>query len=175
MGHFLLTVFFRYPIQYSATSVIVKIHINIRQRDTVRIQETFKQQVIFNRVNLSNSQAIGHRRTGGRTTSRSHRNIQFLTGSPNKILHNQEVTRETHGLHNMEFELDTFACFLIQHFSIASVRSFQRQLLQIVGFQFDTVQLVIATQFINLGQSSILAHHHVTILILRKFIEQVLF
>ena len=175
MGHFLLTIFLCYPIQHTSTSVIVEVHIDIRQRDTVRIQETLKQQVVFNRVNLRNPQTIGHCRTGSRTTTRPYRHIQFLTGSPNKVLHDQEIPRETHGLHNMKFELDTFACFFIQHFPITSVRTFQSQLFQIVGFQFDTIQLIIATQFFNFTMGSILAQHHVTIFVPCKLIKQIFF
>lgn len=69
--HLFLSILLRYPVQHATTSVIIEVHINIRQRDTVRIQETLEQQVVLNRVNLRNTQAVSYRRTRRRTTSRS--------------------------------------------------------------------------------------------------------
>ncbi len=126
MRHLFLTIFFSYPIQYSSTTIIIKIHINIRQRNTVGIQETFEQQIVCNRVYFSDTQTICYGRTCRRSTSRSHRHIQFFTRGTNKILHNQEVTGKTHRLHNMKFEFDPFLHFLTQYFSITLMRTFQR-------------------------------------------------
>ena len=126
MRHLFLTIFFSYPIQYSSTTIIIKIHINIRQRNTVGIQETFEQQIVCNRVYFSDTQTICYGRTCRRSTSRPYRHVQFFTRGTNKILHNQEVTRKTHRLHNMKFEFDPFLHFLIQDFSITLVRTFQR-------------------------------------------------
>ena len=60
MCHTFRTIFLRYPAKHFATSVIIKVGINIRQRDTVRIQETLKQQIVFNGVDFGNSQTIGY-------------------------------------------------------------------------------------------------------------------
>ena len=139
MSHTFRTIFLRYPAKNFATSVIIKVGINIRQRDTVRIQETLEQQIVFNRVDLGNSQTISYSRTGSRTTARSYRNAQFFPGSPDKILYNQEVTRETHRLHDMQLEVQTFLDFVRQWITIAGLCSFIRQLGQIISFQLDTV------------------------------------
>ncbi len=56
MRHLLLTILFRYPAQYFTASVIIEVHINIRQGNTVRIQETLEQQVVLDRVYLGNAQ-----------------------------------------------------------------------------------------------------------------------
>ena len=55
MGHFLLPIFFRHPTQHLASPVIIKVHINIRQGNTVWIQKTLEQQVILYRVYLRNA------------------------------------------------------------------------------------------------------------------------
>ena len=75
----------------------------------------------------------------------------------------------------MKLKLDSLLHLLAQYFSIAFVSSFQCEFFQIIRFQFDTVKLIIATQFFYFGLSGILTHHHITIFILRKFIEQILF
>ena len=54
MCYSLVTVLLRYPPQYIRSPVIIKVHINIRHRDTVRIEETLKQEVVANRVNIRN-------------------------------------------------------------------------------------------------------------------------
>ena len=69
MGTVLVTVFVFYPFQHPTSSVIVEVGIDIRERDTVRIEETLKQQVVFQRVDLRDTQAVGHHRSGSRTTS----------------------------------------------------------------------------------------------------------
>ena len=75
----------------------------------------------------------------------------------------------------MKLKLDSFLHLLTQHFSIAFVSSFQCEFFQIIRFQLNTVKLIIAAQFFYFGLSSILAHHHIAVFILRKFIEQILF
>ena len=55
MGTVLVTILVLHPFQDTATSVVIEVRINIRQRDTVRIQETLKQQVVLQRVNLGNA------------------------------------------------------------------------------------------------------------------------
>ena len=63
----------RHPTQHLPPTIIIEVGINIGQRDTVRIQETLEQQIIFDRVNPGNTQAVGNRRTGCRTTTGTHR------------------------------------------------------------------------------------------------------
>ena len=100
------TILVLHPLDDARTTVIVEVGIDIRQRDTVGVQETFEQQVVLDRVNLGDSQAISNRRTGSRTTTRAYRNAQFLTTGTDEVGHNQEVTRETHRLHDMQLKLD---------------------------------------------------------------------
>ena len=70
--HLLLTVFLSHPAQHLSASVVIEVHINIGQGDTVGVQETLEQQVIFNRVDLCDTETVGHRRTGSRTTARAY-------------------------------------------------------------------------------------------------------
>ena len=103
----LVSVFIHHPFQHLATAVVVEVGINIGQRDTVRIQETLEQQVVFQRVNLRDTQAICHHRTSRRATTRSHPHVQYVACRVDEVLHNEEVTRKTHGFHDMQFEADT--------------------------------------------------------------------
>ncbi len=67
---------------------------------------------------LRDTQAIGHRRTGSRTTSRTYRHAQLMTGGIDKVLHNQEVSRETHRLHDVQLKVHTLLHLLRQGFTI---------------------------------------------------------
>ena len=60
MGTILVSILIHHPSQHLASTIVIEVGINIRQVDTVRIQETLKQQVIFQRVNLGNAQSLSH-------------------------------------------------------------------------------------------------------------------
>ena len=111
MCHLLSTIFLCHIIKYSRTSVIIKVGIDIGQRDTVGIQESLKQQVILQRVNLGDAQAVGHCRARSRTTARTYGATQFRC-HPDVILHDEEITRETHLLDGFKLEIKAFTLFI---------------------------------------------------------------
>ena len=96
-----MTILVHNPFQHLTTTIIIKVGINIRQRDTVGVKETLKQQVVFQRVDLGDTQAIGHHATCCRTTTRTHHDAQLIAGRIDEVLHDEKVARETHGLHDM--------------------------------------------------------------------------
>ena len=55
MSTVLVPVLIFYPLQHLTSTIVIEVGIDIRQRDTVRIQETFKQQVVLQRVDLRDS------------------------------------------------------------------------------------------------------------------------
>ena len=65
MGAVLGAILIHDPPQHLAAAVVVEVGIDIRQVDTVGVEETLKQQVVFQRVNLRDAEAVGHHRTGG--------------------------------------------------------------------------------------------------------------
>ena len=80
MGTVLMTVLILDPFEHTSTPVIIEVGIDIREGDTVRVEETLEQKVVLQRVDLSDTQAVGHHRTCGRTTARTHHHTQFITG-----------------------------------------------------------------------------------------------
>ena len=60
VGTVLVTVLIHYPAQHLASAVVIEVGIDIRQVHTVWVQETLKQQVVLQRVDLGDSQAICH-------------------------------------------------------------------------------------------------------------------
>ena len=113
MCHVVLAVFLCHPVQHAAAAIIVEVHVNIGQRDTVGVEETLKQEVIFNGIDLRDAETVGHATACGGATAGSYAHVEFLAGGANEVLHNEEVARETHRLHNMQFKLDALGGFLI--------------------------------------------------------------
>ena len=74
----LMSVLVLHPLQHTAAAVVVEIGINIRQGDTVGIEETLEQQVVLQRVNLRDAQAVGHHAAGSRATSGTYHDAQLL-------------------------------------------------------------------------------------------------
>ena len=173
--YLLLSVFLGHPAEHLAAAVVIEVHIDIGKGDTVRVQETLEQQVVLDGVYLRDSQAVGHRRTGRRTTSRPHGYAELGSGGVDKVLHDKEVTRETHRLHNIEFKHQTLLHFFTQRIAIKTFGTIECQLGQVVGLQLDTIQLLIASQTLDLGVGSFLVKHHFAVLIAGELVEQVLF
>ena len=134
MCHLRMAVFLTYPIQHFATSSVVKVSINIGQRNTIRIQETLKQQVVLQWVKVRDSQAVCHHRSCCTTTTRAYTHAQFLSSCANKVHHNQEVTWETHSLHDMQLKFDSLLLLFGQRLAIALMCTFVCQVSQIIGF-----------------------------------------
>ena len=139
MSHLLLAILLCHPIQHSASTFVIEVDIDIGKRDTVGIQKSLKEQVVFNRVNLGNSKTVGHSRTCRRTTTRTNPNSELLASRRDKVLHNKEVARETHRLHYIQLELQTFGHLLVEWVAISSLRANHRQVSQIVGLQLNTI------------------------------------
>ena len=169
------SVFLCYPVQHTAASVVVEVNVDIGQRYTVGVQETFKQQIILDRVNLRDAQAVSHGTARRRTTSRPHAHSQFLTCSSDIILHDEEVARETHRFHDVQLKLDAFVRFVVKRSSISFACSFISQFGEIVSFEFNAVEFVKTAQFLNLFHPLLVAHHHLAVLIAGKLFKQILF
>ena len=149
VGTVLMTVLIHYPAQDLASSIIIKVGIDIRQVDTVRVQETLKQEVVLQRVNLGNAQAIGHHGTSRRTTARTHHHAQLLASRPDEVAHDEEVARETHGLHHVELEVHMLVHVRRQRISIELPGSLVGKMAQILGLKLDAVYLVVAAQTVD--------------------------
>ena len=164
-------IFLSNPINHFTASVIIKIDVNIGQRNTVGIEKTLKQQIIFQRVNIGNFKAISNYRTGCRATSRSYGNAQFFARHSYIILNNKEITRVTHRFHNVQLKRDAFFQFVTQIVAVTHFCAFPCQQVQIVRFEFYTIEFVITAQFPYLLFGSSLTQNHFAFFVPCKFIE----
>ena len=173
MRHPFNTIFLGHPIEHTLTTIVVEVDIDIRQGDTVGIEETLKQQVIFQRVQIRDFQAICYNGASRRSTARTHRNAQFFSGGTDIIAHDEEVAWEAHGLHHMQLKLDTLHLLVGKFLSIAFVCAFPCQFFQKIGFELDTVETVVAAQLLHLLLGIFLAHDDIAMLITGELVEQV--
>ena len=148
MSHVIGPILFSDPFQHCTATIVVKVNVNIRHGNTIRIQKTFKQQVILNRINIGNRKRIGHCTARSRTTSRTDNHPQ-LTGRSNVILHNQEITGETHLLDRFQLEGQPLLDF-IGHCRTRPTLfcALPCQMCQEITLQFDAQHLVIAPELI---------------------------
>ena len=94
-------IFIRHPAKYLTTTVIIKVHINIRQRDTVGFEKRSNSKSYWIGSIFVIPRQYATAEPGRRSTSRTYGYTQLLAGSIDKVLHNQEVSGETHSLHDI--------------------------------------------------------------------------
>ncbi len=99
MGNFFLSIFLGHVFKDLISSVIIKIDVYIRERDSVRIEKTFKEKVIFDRVYLGDSKTIGCSTSSGGSTTGTDAHSKFLSSCIDKILHDEKVSGKSHCLH----------------------------------------------------------------------------
>ena len=174
MRHLLLAVFLRHPVQHAAAAVVVEIDVDIGQRNTVRIEETLEQQVVGDGVDLRDAETVGHGRSGRRASSRTHRDVQFLARRADEILHDEEVARETHRLHDVQLEAQPLLLLLGQMLAVAPVRPLHREFGQVVGLELDAVEFVVSAQLLDLLAPLLFGHDHLSVLVARELVEEVL-
>ena len=102
LNHLLGTVLLSHIINDLLPSFKAEVNVDIGHGYTLGIQETFKQQVIFNRIDIGDFQAIGYDASCRRSSSRPHHDIITL-GIINKIPYNEEIIHVTHAPDNIQF------------------------------------------------------------------------
>ena len=196
MRHVRFAVFAAHPVEHLAAPRIVEVGIYIGQRDTVGVEETLKQEVIFQWVEIGDMQTVGYYGTRSRTTPRTHAYAKFLTRTADKVHHDKEISREAHCLHYVQFEQDTvhhLALPLVQRRRVPVVvieplRVFQERLqlgvallgavpcekTQVFRFKLDTVHSIIPAEVLETLLRIFLAERVLPVLIGHKLMPQVL-
>ena len=149
MGNLFFAVFPGDIAQNLFAAVVVEVDVDIWERDSVGIQEALEKEVIFYGVDLGYSEAVGHTASGCRSSAGADADAEFLAGRADEILHDEEVAREAHRLHYMELEHDSFFQ-LGRYLAIAFFSAFPGEFGQIVCLEFYAVELLVASEFVDL-------------------------
>ena len=133
----LFAVFVCNPLEYLRQTVVVEVDVYIGQRYTVGIEKPLEEKVVFEWVYIGYFQTICDDRTCRRTSSGTYPDVHLPSRS-HKVLHYEEITRESHRFYSVQFEVDTLAyvvCYVGISFFCPVVGDFG----QIVGFEFYAV------------------------------------
>ncbi len=110
LRHRLMAVAVLHILDHTVTAILTKVDIEVRHRHPFRVEEALEQQVIFQRVEIGNRQAVCHQRAGTGTTPRPHRHA-IVFGPVDEVRHDQEIAREAHLNDGTELELQPFQVF----------------------------------------------------------------
>src|SRR5436190_13188459 len=97
-------------IDHLGAAADAKINVDVRHRNAFGIQETFEEKVVLQRVDICYPETICNKRTGRRTTARSHRN-STLTSELNKFPDDQKITGVAHSFDHRKLENEAFLIF----------------------------------------------------------------
>ena len=73
----------------------------------------------------------------------------------------------------MQLEEDALLLLLGQHLAVALVRPFVCEVCEVIRLQLDSVEFVVAAEFLHLLLRLLLAQHHLAVFVARELIEQV--
>ncbi len=105
-------VLFDHVLDHLATAVLAEVNVDIRHGDTFRIEETFEQQVVRERVEIGDLDGIRHQRTGCRAPARADRDPLVL-GPADKVGDDQEIGRKFHVADTVQLDLQAVKVLLL--------------------------------------------------------------
>ena len=108
LHHLVASVFPAHIIDDFLPAVVTEIHIDIRHGHTLRIQETLKKQIVPDRLDIRNLQAVCHDAPCAGASARPYRN-PVAPGVIDKIPHNQEVVHISHPANDGKFVVKSLA------------------------------------------------------------------
>ena len=99
LHHLIGAILLTYIVNDLLPAVVAEIHINIRHGNPLRIQESLKEKVVSDGIDIRNPKAVGHNAACGGSPARPHRNA-VASGIVDKVPHDQEIVHISHGPYN---------------------------------------------------------------------------
>ena len=106
LRHRLTAIGLRHIFNDFVAALHAEVHVEVRHRDPLGIQEALEQQVVFDRIEVGDLQCIRHQRSGTGASTGTDRDI-LIFGPANKVHDHQEVPGETHLVDGRELELQS--------------------------------------------------------------------
>ena len=131
LGHMVATVLLCRVANHVISIARVEVHVDIWHAYARWVEEPFKQKVVLQWVELCNAQAIRHRTSGSRTTTRTNTNA-FIFRVLDEVPHNEEVRAKAHLLDDTKFEGNTFNNIGGKVLTPAHFRAFPCEVFQIL-------------------------------------------
>ena len=104
-------VFLRHIVDHPVAPFHAEVDIEVRQGDTLGVEETFEQQVELQRIEIGDLQGIGHQRASAGTTSGADGNAVVL-GPLDKVGNDKEVAGKAHIVDYVQLDLQAIFVLL---------------------------------------------------------------
>ena len=148
LGNSALAVLSGNIVDYLLAAFITEVYIYIGHADPFRIEETLKNQIVPDRVNVGYLKAVGHNGAGCRSSARAYHNAVCL-GVVYEIPYNQEIFNISHGFYGVQLVVQSFVKLRSRVFSVSFVKARLTELSQIfvvvLAFgSFEFRQMVLA-------------------------------
>ena len=134
---------------------VLEVHVDIRHRNSVRVQETLEQELVPDGVQVGDSQAVGHGGSCRRTTSRPDQASSLAAGG-DVVLDNQEVVRKAHATDCLELEVKPFLLLVRKSFAVTFLCSDICQMAKVGHGTAEFVSAVVALLVVPAGIYDIL-------------------
>ena len=108
--HVFLAVLARYVVDDAAAVFIAEIHVDIGHRHPFRIEEPFKEEVVFQRVQPRNPQQIRYDGARRRAAARADGDI-VVAGKLDIVPYDEEVRRKAHLVDDVQLVIHAFPHF----------------------------------------------------------------
>ena len=104
LAHGVAAVLLGHVVDHPVATVHAEVDVEVGHGYPFRVEETFEEQVIFQRVEVGDLLDVGHQGTGTRTPAGAHGHAIAL-GPLDKVHHDQEVTGEAHLDNDIQLEI----------------------------------------------------------------------
>ena len=111
LRHVLAAIFLRDVLDDLAAPALAEIDVDIGQRHALGIQEALEDQVVIQRIDVRDAQAVGHEAPGRRAAARTDGNA-LLARVPDEVPDDHEVSRILHPLDHFDFVRETLFVLL---------------------------------------------------------------
>ena len=115
LGDTLTPVTVGYVFNHFIAPVHAEVHVEIRQRYPIRIQETLEQQFMINGVQVSNAQNISNQGSSAGAPSRAYR-YTLLFCPVDEVGNNKKISREPHVDNNVKLHVQALPVLLQVNF-----------------------------------------------------------
>ena len=110
LGYMVVAVLFADIFHHLTPPRVAEVHVDIRHRHTLRVQEPLEVQIVLHGVDVRDLQAVRHHRSGRAAAPWSHRYSPAL-GVPHKVRHNEEIVRKAHFLDHVQLIIQLLPVF----------------------------------------------------------------
>ncbi|MNM66909.1 hypothetical protein D3C81_784180 [compost metagenome] len=117
LAHRIAPVGVGHVLDHPVAAIHAEVDVEVGHGNPFRVEETFEQQVVGQRIEVGDLQYVSHQGAGTRTPARAYRHAVVL-GPLDEVHNDQEVTREAHLDDDIQLELQAIEVNLALFFVV---------------------------------------------------------